>query len=58
MLLQLKGFMGLHALVSLVNEQKSQDRKKKAQANFISEKGITSLLKGDTNKDKRCFPHG
>lgn len=56
MLLQLKGLIGM-LLISLVNEQKSQYRKN-VQANFISEKVMTSLLKGDTNKDERSFPSG
>lgn len=47
----------IHVVVSLVNEQKSQDRKKSTNK-FYLRKGDDLLLKGDTNKDKRCFPRG
>ena len=49
----------MHALIRLENEQKSQFQKNKmCEQIFISERVMTSLLKGDTNKDECPFPSG
>lgn len=58
MLLQWKGFMGYTCFDQSGKWTEKSVQKKKVQANFISEKVMTSLLKGDTNKDKHPFPSG